>query len=855
MTARIVGHSEAVADPDLSQPERLGGKATKLAELGRAGLPVPPWLCVTTAVHADVANGDLPADDRRLLLERFDATFAADAWVAVRSSAASEDSAQDSFAGQLDTYLYVTRDQVPARVVECFGSASSPSALLYRQVRGLGDAPVRAAAVVQQMVESRVAGILFTANPTSGARDEAVVTAGLGLGEGVVGDQVETDTWFLELATGAIRRRAVSAKRSRIVLDREHGTGTRKEQVDPTEGDPPALSDEQLQELCALGRKVQDHFGGDPQDIEWAIDGSGQIHLLQARPITTLDRETIFDNSNVVESYPGLSSPLTYSFARFGYEQTFRAGSRTFGVPEEILQEKHHVHANLLGLIDGRIYYNILNWYGLFLLVPGFEGVLPAWERALGLPPRFVQRPPAQRSRPLLKLRILWRTLGHFFRLRRSVGEFQAMFAAEHAAFKRRDLAELEAHELLELYERLGRKILGPYAISLVNDFFAQQLYDQVGKLIARWEIGDPDALRNNLLCGESGMDSVEPVRSILGLVDRVRADRALRKLVESDRPGEEVWAELHAGPNNTFKEALARHLDRYGDRTLHELKLETPSVGENPGFLITMLRNYLRGGQDLAAMEERERKIRFQAEWDVGKGLAWHPFRRLIFRWALKHCRRTVKYRENLRLTRSRAYGMIKRIFRALGHLLAERGLLAAPEDVFWLTVEEVAAHVRGHAVTRDLRALVAIRQEEWKRYEDTSPGPRVVTQGVVYATPFLSARDEAHEEGNELRGTGCSPGKVRARAKVIENPAQDMTINGEILVSPMTDPGWVFLMVAAGGLVVEKGSMLSHTAIIGRELGIPTVVGVKDATRRIQDGQLIEIDGQAGTVTIVEE
>ena len=178
---------------------------------------------------------------------------------------------------------------------------------------------------------------------------------------------------------------------------------------------------------------------------------------------------------------------------------------------------------------------------------------------------------------------------------------------------------------------------------------------------------------------------------------------------------------------------------------------------------------------------------------------------------------------------------------------------MLEDPSDIFYLTVEEVAGQIRATAVDRDLKRIVSRRRAEYERFAATEPASRVSTHGLVYTEPFEEKREDSFQPGQSgdcLRGLGCSPGRIRGRAKVIESPDQDLTIDGEILIAPMTDPGWVFLMVAAGGLVVEKGSLLSHTAIIGRELGVPTVVGVEGATGLIPDGAEIEIDGRAGTV-----
>ena len=215
------------------------------------------------------------------------------------------------------------------------------------------------------------------------------------------------------------------------------------------------------------------------------------------------------------------------------------------------------------------------------------------------------------------------------------------------------------------------------------------------------------------------------------------------------------------------------------------------------------------------------------------------------------------VTHREDLRLMRSRAFGMVKRVVRALGQRLTRAGLIDQPHDVFYLSIEEITGAVRGTSITRDLRVLVTQRRHEYDVFKRSTPQARVTIRGIALANVASAAAPapaSAAGSARELHGVACSAGRVRARARVVRTPEQHLDIRGEILVAPMTDPGWVFLMVPAGGLIVERGSILSHTAIIGRELGIPTVVGVADATSIIADGQLVEIDGAAGVVRLLD-
>jgi phosphohistidine swiveling domain-containing protein len=872
--------------------EAVGGKAERLGALVADGASVPEFFCVTTAVFDDVVAGvsrevdaalagvdyrdrrgvraasetvraaflraGLPERDRTALVDAFDRDFGPETLVSVRSSAVGEDSAKDSFAGQLDTYLFVRRDSLVESVLRCFASAYCERALLYRHLRGLPPGAVRAAVVVQRMIESRAAGVLFTANPTTGDTNDVVVSAGLGLGEGVVGGTVECDTYYVNAATGAVRERVVVAKTSRVAFDAASGSGTVVAEVAPADQHAPVLDDPTVRALAAIGSGIAARAGA-PQDVEWAVDGSGSIYVLQARPITALTagRQAIFDNSNVVESYPGLSLPLTFSFVRLGYEVLFRESSRLFGVSAKALEKNHDIYPNLLGLLDGRIYYNITHWYRLFLQLPGLEKAIPAWEKALGIERRFVP-PPKRRTvwealaRIPVTIAVVFRLLRNWRALPGMVQRFQASCRRIDEEARARDVASLEAHELLDLAEDYGRDLRPKYSVTVVNDFVTQQLYEVIGRLVARWGLGEPVATRNALLCGERGMDSVEPVRSVVRLAERVRAHAGLRDLFASGLDATAVLARVKEDAAFAdFASAVRAHVEVYGDRTLEELKLETRTLADRPEQLVSTLRNYLRGGQSVDDMERREQAIRRGAEEAVQARLRGHALRRAVFRFVLSTCRWGIKTRENLRLARSRSFGIFKRIYRAMGARFAERGLLDGAEDVFYLGIEEIAAHVRGESLTRDVRALVALRKKEYEGFRAQSLAGRIVTHGPVYANRLeraLGLRDDVER----MQGIGCSPGRVCAPARVVLDPTAEVEVGGEVLVASSTDPGWVFLMVAAGGLVSEKGSVLSHTAIIGRELGIPTVVGVKDATTLLTNGVVVELDGEAGTVTL---
>ncbi|WP_063040170.1 PEP/pyruvate-binding domain-containing protein [Nocardia pseudovaccinii] len=898
--------SDTALAADATMAPQVGAKAANLGRLVAAGYRVPPFVVLSAAAcarilepirgsiadaldsldHSDPASlravsGEIrtviraqpiPADintelsaEIREIAER---TAQSGVRLAVRSSVSGEDSATDSFAGQLDTLLNVAPADVSAAVLEVLASAYSERSLFYRGHRGLDNTEIDCAVLVQVLIDSAVSGVAFSCNPQTGDPGEAVVSAALGLGEGVVAGTVECDTYFVDAAARTIVSRSVAEKQSRVAVAAD-GSGTVIEQITAVTGQ--ALTDAQVVELVDTATGLADTFDA-PQDVEWAYDAEGALYLLQARPITaTGARETIFDNVNVAESYPGLSSPLTFSILRNAYEQVFRACHKDFGATDAIVDRNAaSLYPYLVGTAHGRIYYNISNWYRLFLQIPGMEFAIEGWEAALNIENRY-QRPAAPKQglarakMYLLRLRIAAIITVGWLRLPRRLRAFFAELQAftvdlDHRLDPETPERERDPEALLEWMERCLHELVPAYAVQIFNDFLAQQMFHVVGLLLEREGLTEPSAitLRNELFCGEEGVDSVDPVRSALALTATVRADAALRELFEGPLEPHEVWKALAQPEFADFRGACLRHIALFGDRTVDELKLETDPLGEHPERLVPMLRNYLRGGQNIDDMAAREKQIRRDAERTAARLFRGKLPQRLAFRFALGRAREHVKQRENMRLGRSRSFGLVKRVFREYGRQMHAAGLLEDPRDIFWLTYEEIAALTRGTAVDTDAARTVVRRKSDHERWRVEQLPSRIVTAGIAavgFNDPGFDHPAPNGDSGSVLHGIGCAPGRVEAPALVLATPEPDVVVDGQILVAASTDPGWVFLMVAAGGLVSEKGSPLSHTAIIGRELGIPTVVGVAGVTRLVASGDVLILDGKAGTATIVQE
>jgi rifampicin phosphotransferase len=848
----------------------LGGKAGALA--GLDGFPIPEWFVVTPSVF-EASNAGETFRVRADLAAEIIATARAVApdarFFAVRSSALDEDGAEHSFAGQLDSFLFVPPERIPEKVEAVWRSGFSERIRAYRRERGLAGAPHPPAVLVQRMIDAESAGVAFSADPVSGRRGHAVVSAVFGLGSALVSGEADADTFTVD-RRGALVTRAIVEKRIAHRAAPGDGEGVISQNVSADQASRPALSDSQVAAVAALARATARHFGR-PQDIEWVL-AQGKLWLLQSRPITSLagladpDGElNLWDNANIAESYSGVTTPLTFSFARGIYEQVYREFARLMGVSKKRIEDNRDLFPRMLGLVEGRIYYNLISWYRLLALLPGFSVNRGFMEQMMGvkegLPPEVLSKlsPTGIWSRIRDGVALAGACLGLVWNhlvLPRQIDRF---YRRLNDALKPCDppLEDLRPDELAAHFRELERQLLLRWDAPLVNDFFAMIFYGVSRKLTAKW-CGDPDGtLQNDLLCAEGGMISAEPAQRVRELALLVANDEEGKKLLcEGSRRAIERW--LESAPE--FRIRYEAYLEKFGERCLEELKLESLTLHDEPLTLLRSIGHFARrfATAGLARESGTKEDPRAQAEARVGKSFADHPVRRWIFDWIIKHARARVRDRENLRFERTRLFGRVRRIYAELGKRLHAAGRLAEPRDVFYLTVEETLGFVEGTVASTDFAGLTALRKAEFASFRaKTPPADRFATRGAVHLGNMFEASQAATvvAEGDVLKGIGCCPGIVRARARVITDPRNALIEAGEILVAPRTDPGWIMLFPAAAGLLVEHGSLLSHSAIVAREMGIPAIVSVSGVIAWLRTGEWVEMDGSTGLVRKIPE
>jgi len=865
MIPLLIRHSD-----DFPPGAIMGGKAGALARLAFAGLPIPAWFVVTPAAF-EASN---VVDHFRLRpdLAAEIVTLAGDlalgaAFFAVRSSAIDEDGTEYSFAGQLDSFLFVPAEGIPDKVEAVWRSGFSERIVAYRREHGLAGAPGVPAVLVQLMIDAESAGVAFSADPVSGRRGHAVVSAVFGIGSALVSGEADADTFTVD-RRGSIVARAIVEKRTAHRAAPDDGEGVASQPVPPELVSRPALTDAQAVAVAGLARATARHFGC-PQDIEWAL-ADGKLWLLQSRPITSLaglaDPDgaiNLWDNANIAESYSGITTPLTFSFARGIYESAYREFARLMGVPAGRIEENRDIFPRMLGLIQGRIFYDLINWYRLLSLLPGFAFNRAFMEQMMGvkegLPDEVLAKltPAGQWAKVRDGFALLGACTGLVWNHLTLPGQIARFYMRLNEALRTCDpaLEEMRPDELVAHERDLERQLLLHWDAPLVNDFFAMIFYGVARKLTAKWCDDADGTLQNDLLCGEGGMISAEPAKRVREMAALVADDaQAVATLCDGPRRAIDSW--LQTAP--AFRERYDDYIDKFGDRCLEELKLESLTLHDQPLTLLRSVGQFARrfGAAGMIAEGSTEAQLRSQAERRVTEKLGGSRLRHTVFAWVLRQTRERVRDRENLRFERTRLFGRVRRIYVELGKRFHATGRIADPRDIFYLTVEEALGFVEGTTATADLAALTALRKQEFDRYrESAAPADRFTTRGAVHlGNPFCAEHPPIVPEGDALKGIGCCPGVVKARARVITDPHNAVIEPGEILVAPRTDPGWIMLFPSAAGLLVEHGSLLSHSAIVAREMGIPAIVSISGVTAWAHTGDWLEMDGSTGAVRKIE-
>ncbi len=864
-----------------------GGKGVNLSRMARAGFPVPPGFLITisayqafvqanglqaqivaiatdktktveeasVAIRALFKQGRIPsevASPIQLAYAELMGIIGHASPVAVRSSATAEDLPDASFAGQQESYLNVRGEQALLEAVKrCWSSLWTARALDYRARQGIDPSNVSLAVVVQAMVPAEAAGILFTANPMSGARDEIVLDAAWGLGEAIVGGLVTPDHVVADKTTGAIKEIVIGEK---AVMTVPTATGTEERKVEAGKRHAQVLNAAQVAGLVKLGAAIESHYGT-PQDVEWCL-ANGKFYIVQARPITTLQEQTFFPVP--VEPPPGFwqreashyPRPLSPMFRII--QAAFNAGMRNMMSEFSLLAEAIEFRE-----IGGWVYQRMVPLGGKDMAAP------PAW-----LMPLLIRVVPPIRSRIKGAVEAVRSDKAGSF-IQRWYAEWKPELVADIARLRDVDFGRLSDEELdqhvaaviafLQRSLNIHTLVNGAVMVTLGEIAFA-----------CRDLLGWDDRKTFNLFSGLSEKSS-EPSRRLAQLAQMARERPVIRSLL--DQVDDNTMKHL-ADADPDFAEAFTAYQREYGGRALRG-EVADPTLTETPTLVLGLIRDQLVRGYDPATDAAILEQKRGAAIAETRAELAGRSAQdRERFERALTRGEQAYPLREdNQFYAVSAPIALMRYTALELGHRLAARAQIAQRDDVFFLELEDARAALQDGG---DRHSLVA-RYTAERAWVEAHPGPlfygkdpgpppafaalpaeaRFLMEAMLWASNCIFAAEHnghhGQAAGSVLQGIAASPGIYTGPARVIMNESEFGRLQpGDVLVCPITSPVWSVLFPSVGALVTDTGGILSHSAIIAREYRVPGVVATGNATQRLRDGQYVTVDGNSGTVEL---
>lgn len=825
--------------------DEIGNKAKNLYALQKHGVRVPPFI----VIPFDKLKNLLDGSSVDYTKENIEKIYIPDIWIdeilqfhvgcknfAVRSSSGVEDSNDKSYAGQFLTILNVSSNELKESIKEVWLSVFAKHIKVYNN-SNTEQIPI--SIIIQQCIEAEVSGVIFTHDPLNGDKEISVINAVYGLGEGLVSGILDADMY--QLKSNSILSKTIANKKEKMVYSSTRGLHV--QEVENTLMDIQAMSDKDILNLYSIAKNLEHKFGY-AQDIEFCIRNK-DIYILQCRPITTISSSTnylIWDNSNIVESYPGVTLPLTYSFISPVYSAVYKQLSAVLGINKKEIEKNSFTYDNMLGLLRGRVYYNLYSWFKLLSLLPGYSLNASFMEKMMGVSEKFeledYQKPSGLKEYFNIGRLIVSMISNAIFlpKMRRKFRENFYLVLQKHKNIK---IENANAFTCMHAYLNFENTLAKEWKAPLVNDFFAMIYYGVFQKFIAKNEKYFKHG-NNYYLSGTGKVITIQPAILQQEICSMIRNNKELTELFNSNE--ETIFTWIKNNSNHELSIKFKNYIHLWGDRCFAELKLETITYREDPLSFIRIIQKTYKQAVQINTDNNQV---------DDLSSLPW--FKKAIFVFLKKRTIDTVSERENLRYERTRAFAEVRQIFLRLGELFFTAGIIENKRDIFYLGKEEIFNFIRGSALQINLKEIVNYRKQEYTRFiDEPEQSARIRTDDMVYINSFAN---KSHSDESDLKGIPCCKGVVKARVKIVHSPEDISGLEGKIMLTISTDPGWVSVFPLVAGIIVERGSVLSHAAIVSREMNIPCIVGVKNITSHLKDNQLIEMDGLSGIIKIIDE
>ena len=558
--------------------------------------------------------------------------------------------------------------------------------------------------------------------------------------------------------------------------------------------------------------------------------------------------KTVWDKTNIGENYPGITSPLTYSFIRDAYSNVYEHFIRLVGVDETTIENNQAIFENMLGYVQGEVFYNINNWYELVKLLPGYSYNKGFFENMLGPVAEKKGTTKGNNTPGMIwnNRRIIVKFLCSIIFIGPLYKNFDKEFRENYDIYKSMDLKKLDNFKLVAAFEKLQNRFFSAWTYTIVNDFRVMIYYGMLTQFVKKHFPNSSNQTLSSVYGIKNKPESIKPLKELIKIAQLIRSSSTYSALFEEN--SESILTKLQKPKLQRLRRKIDQYLDVFGERAFNELKLEDVNFKEKPESLIALIKQYVIYSKkdleniDMILNTQRAQKPNYSRE-------RLSPVNKFLFRYLTKSTQRSVYKREEYRLKRARVFNIAKSFFKEIAQRMVTAGDLEESDDIFYLYMDEVLDYVRFHRLKEDFKEVVKKRKNLLDRYEDSPLPRRVSTEGLPNRESIASKTPHAKKN---FIGKSTSQGVVR-KAKVVVMPKLDLGINvkGKILITETTDPGWTVLFPLLKGIIIEKGGALSHASIVARELGIPCLI-LQDATKMFITGNTIKLDAIKGTVTL---
>lgn len=893
---------------EMTDLDMVGGKGMNLLRLSQAGLNIPTGFILTTnayrlftsangldetiavilkthdkgiadpeilssKIRAAFSNGRVPLEVSTEILSNYEKLEGGP--VAVRSSATFEDLPDTSFAGQQDTYLNIIgNDALLKAIVDCWSSLWTARAISYRIRNHISHERAALAVIIQEMVQSEVSGVLFTANPLTGLRTQVVIDATFGLGEALVSGKVEPDHYEVDLPSLKITRKMIGTKSFVILSQLDGGTISSSSKPD----DSQALEDDQILALARLGKKVAD-LNGIPQDIEWALS-KGAFHLLQTRPITSLfptpdgmsmEPLKVMFSFAAVQGVMDPITPLGCDILKY----VFAIGANLFGY------NKTPETQNILFVAGQRLWANFSalfrNTTGRSVIRGALSMVEPTVQQALEV---IWDEPSFQPGKPGISFHTKLHLARFFIPLAGNVflnilspnsrgsyirnnGEnlleiFRAKLSSLPGTGMERLVRQLDTY--FEIIDRYIPRTLVLFISGVAAGMASFNALNQLARRSGEESNGDDKVYWKDVVLEVTrslpGNPTTEMDLSLWDIARELKKDPPSLQAMRSLEPHEMAKRFQQGILPPVIQQVVEKFLERYGNRGFAEIDIGRARWAEDPTHIFEALTGYIQiNDQDrdpnvvFAGGLKEARKAVGQIVFMARKSRhGW--IKAALVKFFARRVRALMGLREAPKFFAVRMFGLLRLALVETGKELVKTGDLQTADDLFFLTFKELREFSTG--VDRNWPEVISKRREIYQREFLRKQIPRLLLSD---GRAFYEGMNHINGDENSMTGSPVSPGSVEGVVRVVFDPRKADLLPGEIMVCPGTDPSWTPLFLTASALIMEVGGMMTHGAVVAREYGIPAVVGVHQATSRLKTGQRVRINGSSGIITLLEK